>query len=132
MGTKTVEERTQNNEQVFYETYSFGNVHLRVHPNGEGNVWNVFFENFSNVLLNVVVNDRLRTITCPKRYSCKGITYNEGFLRYLCCGNNGKCAAVNPDITDHVKMGFELWHRANWYSKTRSDSKPLCYSPDLA
>jgi hypothetical protein len=49
----------------------------------------------------VIIEGIAYRITCPKFKECKAPSYNNGFVKYLCSGNHGECAAENPDIYVH-------------------------------
>ncbi len=119
MNNATIEDRAH--DESFHEEYLFGNVHLRVHPNGKVNAWRVY-NNFSNVLSRIIIDGRISTITCPKGNNCHGITYNEGLLKYLCCGNHMQCPTENPDVCAHENYA-EPGRRAKFYPNQIKESQ---------
>lgn len=62
----------------------------------------------------VSIDGVLYRITCPRFKKCRGPTYNEGFVKYLCAGNHRACSTQNPDVCTHGNF-TTLGHRARYY-----------------
>ncbi len=82
---------------------------VNLHPNGRVENWEGYTGN--NVLLRMFIKGKMQDIDLSRVHTekcldCLARDYNPGIEKHLCV-NPIECAAVFPDVTDHVKMGYK-------------------------
>lgn len=86
---------------------------VNLHPNGKLDNWRGY--NGNNVQLRIFLKGKMQDIDLTRVHTEKCLDcivpdYNPRITKHL-CSDPIQCAAVYPDITDNVKMGYKPGER---------------------